>query len=51
MLSEFPTKHASNSSITFVIHTQAFFRPILSAVVVRQLTNNGKRITATKAFI
>ena len=44
MLSEFPKKHASNSPVRFVMHTRAFCRPLLSAVVLRQLTqaNNGK---------
>ena len=36
MLSEFPTKHESNSPVTFV----TLKRPLLSAVLLGKLTNN-----------
>ena len=38
MLSEFPTKHASCSPVTFVTLKQFACRPLLSAILLRKLT-------------
>ena len=47
MLSEFPTKHASNIYPRHVCHTQAFCRPLLSTVLLRKLTNVTATVKAT----